>query len=303
MRTDDNDVDDDDSASRSPPTLASSMFANDPFGNRGDTDTTDACSDYRNVMQALRKTNSPMKRGIDSEQSHLRAVKRRAGILDEQEVGENWLDEDVIVVASKKAKHLSLGDRGSASGASKSRPVPRSSKENRWTSARLSGTSSCSGSVFNGFSGMSSSTTSIVTDDSSLDAFDVMMNPASSHRVTSSTVVRQRKASLSASTIAGVQRNSLLHAGFVQFKTAAVTNEGGGPVGVTDENVVSSTRTEPSDATAPASATSLPKNMKVTSTFKVKVGEQLLNVPVNNDMIADLTIGWLAEETSRRYYK
>lgn len=39
------------------------------------------------------------------------------------------------------------------------------------------------------------------------------------------------------------------------------------------------------------------------ASIKITVNEQLFNVPINKDIINDLTIGWLAEETARRYYK
>lgn len=282
----------DDDSSNSPPPK------NDRIGL-----TDDACSDYRNVMAALRKT-SPLKRHQSGEETRS-MVKRRAGILDEAEVGENWLDEDIVTTLPKKAKLLSLSSSsGGSSGAfasTNSRYIPRAprrSKENDYP-ARLTPLASGSSGSSSGFNGFSGSSTTITSDDASLDAFDVMMNPAS-NKVSSSTVARQRRTSTTTkATSSAAQRNSLLHAGFVQFKTAAsATDEAG-------ENVVSSTRMECEllpTVVACAAPAIIPKLVAGT-TFKVRVNEQLLNVPVNNDMIADLTIGWLAEETSRRYYK
>lgn len=273
-------------------------FNDEPGGHNASAG--DACSDYRSVMAALRKSSAattPLKRHGSVDEG--RQAKRRAGILDDQEVGENWLDEDIVTAAPKKAKLLSLGSGGGGAppscSAPKTRFIPRDqrrSKEN-YQPIRLSGLSGSSSSVFNGFSG-----TSTATDDSSMDAFDVMMNPAS-NRVSSSTVRPRRPSSSTSKSAAGAgQRNSLLHAGFVQFKTAAHDADDA------DENVVSSTRMECETVALPAQRTApiIPKIVAGT-TFKVRVNEQLLNVPVNNDMIADLTIGWLAEETSRRYYK
>lgn len=270
------------------------------FGQEHDSNASagDACSDYRSVMAALRKSSTattPLQRHASVDEG--RMAKRRAGILDDQEVGENWLEDDIATSVPKKAKLLSLGSTLTSCSAPKTRFIPREqrrSKENNQPN-RWSGLSGSSSSVFNGFSGTSSA-----TDEASLDAFDVLMNPAS-NKVSSSTVRPRRPSTTGTKPAAGAsgvgQRNSLLHAGFVQFKTAAHDGDA-------DENVVSSTRMEYDAAALPAvrAAPVIPKIVAGT-TFKVRVNEQLLNVPVNNEMIADLTIGWLAEETSRRYYK
>lgn len=243
-------------------------------------------------MAALRKpSTTPLKRNAAADDAS-RWPKRRAGMLDDQDVGEHWLEVDVAPNATvKKAKIL-------AQNANKStRYVPREqrrSKENDYPNylTQLSGSSNASG--FIGFSGSST----LSEDASSPDAFELMMNP--SNKVSSSTVVRQRQSN-KASSSSTKQSNNLLHAGFVQFKGTSSHSSTANVIDVdaaSGENEVSSTRIE-----CEQQPVMIPKLLATGSTFKVRVNEQLLNVPVNNNMIGDLTIGWLAEETSRRYYK
>lgn len=248
-------------------------------------------SEYKSIMESLRSggsiaattRESPLKRLSNSETSN--GQKRRAGMLDTQDVGENWLEQDIVSVRKKpKMLSLSIGGRSERSTPTK---LYQQSKENSHPN-RSSPAAATSSRV------------AVVSDDDScsVDAFDMMMTAVG--KVSSSTF-RRRLSTSKPSSSSFKQQNSLLNSGFVRFRSEHTLETASD----NDENLVSSTLLD-SDcqlvipAIAPAVVAPV---IPIGSTFKVRVKEQLLNVPVNNGMIGDLTIGWLAEESARRYYK
>lgn len=246
-------------------------------------------SEYKSIMETLRSggssttiaRESPLKRLSDSSNGQ----KRRAGMLDTQEVGENWLEQDIVSVR-KKPKMLSLSI-GKNLKSDRSTPTKHQyqSKENSHPNRNSPAVSSIN-------------RVAVVSDDDScsVDAFDMMMSAVG--KVSSSTFRRRLSTSKPASS-SHKQQSSLLSSGFVRFRSEHNLELSD------DEHLVSSTLLD-SDCSVviPATAPTIVAPVIPTgSTFKVRVKEQLLNVPVNNGMIGDLTIGWLAEESSRRYYK
>lgn len=253
---------------------------------------TENVSEYKSIMDTLRSggsnvaipRESPIKRRLSANDSN--GPKRRAGMLDTQEVGENWLDQDVIAVR-KKPKMLSL-TLGRDSRPDRSTPVkrPYQSKENTHPNR----SSPAAAAVPLNIGG------ALSDDDScSVDAFDMMMNAVG--KVSSS--VRRRLSSSKASSSAHRQQSSLLSSGFVRFRSEHNLQSSSD----NDEHLVSSTLLDTDcSIVMPVPIVAAPI-IPVGSTFKVRVKEQLLNVPVSNEVIGDLTIGWLAEESARRYYK
>lgn len=255
--------------------------------NREEYNGTINVTDYRNVMETLRNPAqiSPFKSVSDSN-------KRRLGLLTPDEVGENWLDNDVIF-STKKRKVIPLsGDfeqtnqpsprKSTVTSRASSTHSSQQSKENNQPNVYVSPFKS---SMTN--SAMSSASL-IDVDDDSTDAFDMMMYP-----VASSSVAPKRKSlSMSRDKSRKQQKTSLQNMGFVQVKHKSLSQDKSGC-----QNMVSSS--DLCDSVTLASPVHVPSMTSV----KVKVNEQLFNVPINKDMINDLTIGWLAEETSRRYYK
>lgn len=240
-------------------------------------------TDYRNVMDTLRHPSkvSPSKFVPDTS-------KRRLGLLTSDEVGENWLDQDVIFTTKKRKVDPFSGEGVQTNRPSTKKPTITSrassthssqqSKENNHPNVYISPLkSSIADSAI-------SSTPPFDVDGDSTDAFDMMMYP-----VASSSVAPKRKSlRLSRDTSKKKQQNtSLQNMGFVQVKRQSIS----------DSEMVSSS--DSVTLTPPVSAVHIPNLTSV----KVKVNEQLFNVPINKDMINDLTIEWLAEETARRYYK
>lgn len=248
-------------------------------------------SEYKTIMETLRTggaaakvRDSPLKKLSSSDSS-----KRRAGMLDTQEVGENWLDQDIVSVR-KKPKTLSLSMHRGDSRPNRTTPPKRQhqSKENNHPNRSSPGVSSVNPAF-------------LTSDDEccSIDAFDMMMSTAGN---VSSSTVRRRLSNSKPSSSSFKQKNSLLSSGFVRFRSSGQLSE----TSDNDEHLVSSTLLDadyPTMVPVPLSVPAATPVLPIGSTFKVRVKDQLLNVPVNNDMIGDLTIGWLAEESARRYYK
>ncbi|XP_023293316.2 tonsoku-like protein [Lucilia cuprina] len=107
-------------------------------------------------------------------------------------------------------------------------------------------------------------------------------------------------------------QSSLLESGFCRFRSES-------PLITSDDSndahtAVNMRTTEPDSTTtsiqllispsksSPIKVQATPLTLPTTVSFKVKVEEELLLVPVDRKKISDINIRWLAEEASRRYY-
>lgn len=231
---------------------------------------------YREVMTDLRKGNFQHK--IDSIRSSFQPVPkitRRPGMLEQSEVSvDDWLEDDVG--PSKKKRRFGGGERTLSSDLS----VPSTSRSADRVSlpydVNISSTNDQNVIEINHNS----------DEENSADAFNILMSAGNSSGNLS---LRRRKRSSSSSFSARTlqQQSSLIDNGFSRHIMDTPEPQ--------QQSSVSSTVTSPHKAnsfTAPA-----------TTSVKVKVEENLLNVPVNRSNAHELTIEWLAEEAAKRYYK
>lgn len=269
-------------------------------------------NEYKTVMETLRKPGftSPLKSMATTTASMVttgtgtETSKRRMGLLDSEEVGENWLEIDVV--SAKKRRVLSLN---SVDSAVRQSPV----KKQHYSHVNFAGGVGGGQTKENHRPSSSTISTSAVQiirdndDDESLDAFDLMMHHQPAMSSSAAMPPKRRSLSLNKTNKNGMQKNSLFNSGFVRMTSTTMRRNRNDSMSSTDssENVVSSSNAvyDSMVSTVSAPVTLPPQHIPALTSVKVKVNEQLFNVPVNQEMVQDLTIGWLAEETARRYYK
>lgn len=227
---------------------------------------------YRKVMEDLRTNNlqNNLAFGSGSFQPVARITKR-SGILAPDEIEDsNWLDNDIGHTRKKRRTSGPSGSsRLSLSGSRKSNisPVHHISDTN------ISST-------------FENVTISDSDNDEPVDAFSVLMsstdNPGRRIRTSGSSGRSTRDNSWR-------QQSSLLDNGFTRHR--ADSSESG-------PSFVTSTVVSPPNVNNPPVAPS-----SAAYSVKVKVEENLLNVPIGRNNADDLTIEWLAEEAAKRYYK
>lgn len=235
--------------------------------------------DYREVMSDVRKGNFQNK--FDSIASTFRPIEKvtkRPGMLATNEISsDDWLDNDL---GPSKKKRRFLCDRAFSSDSNISAQRRNSIKSNQMSTS-LPYDSSITSTNDNNI---------IVNDDdeddeNSMDAFNVLMSSSGSNsrrkkRLSSSNSNRSMADNVTR------QQSSLLESGFSRYRVKTPD---------LSQPSVSSTVISPykHSTTPPIPSFSI----------KVKVEQDLLNVPVNRNNADDLTIEWLAQEAAKRYYK
>lgn len=233
-----------------------------------------AVTEYQNVMNNMgsrKKANekiSPQKRDVCQ-------IKRPA-FLDENEVGENWLDNDLLPNA-KRQKFQS----------------PR--KQFNRTVSPIQSTSTTTTSWLREKPSIqiNSDPDDSADDEIStryVDAYDILMGSSNS-----SDGFAQRKSTKQSTSKKFAsnknQRNTLLDSGFV-------------PTNLSSENTVSSSSSPSQEQHRPVVNKSPQKSISSKmSVIKVKIESHTLCVPIVNETIDNLNVGWLADEAARRYYK
>lgn len=226
---------------------------------------------YRRIMEDLRtnnlQNNVPFGSGCFQP---VGKVSKRSGMLAADEVEDgDWLDDDIGHTKKKRRTNESSGSRLSLSGSS------RKSTETAKVKAQISDT--VISSTFENFD------ISVSDDDEPVDAFTVLMsstdNPGRRARSSGSKSSRDTYSR---------PQSSLLDIGFTRHRMDSPE-----PACVSS-TVVSPTEHVYSIPAAPSSTA---------YSVKVKVEENLLNVPIVKSNADDLTIEWLAQEAAKRYYK
>lgn len=213
--------------------------------------------EYQSVMENLRTRQEQLI-------SRSNKKTKRSAYLEKAEVGEDWLDDDVI---HTKKKQKIFTDQIMS-------PV-KLRQEHPSTSAIVLDISD------------------EIENELSLDAFDILMNPENN-----SNARKPKRLSISdknKSEVRGKQQSSLLKAGFSRFRSESP------PIETIQPDSTSSL--EKSQKTNLIKSPEGLGKAASTISVKVKVEEQLLLVPVSMNIFNELTIEWLGQETARRYYK
>ncbi|KAL5293261.1 TONSL family protein [Megaselia abdita] len=191
--------------------------------------------------------------------------KKRKGYLGPSDVGDDWLEED-MEPDKKKRRYFSM----------------TSSTEKQSPSKVCRAPADCLRS--NLFPD---------DDEDSIDAFQVMLgsNKTQSKR---KSLPRSLSISSTGSSSSGFsrkkQQTSLLESGFTRSES---------PISLFGDDI------EPDSTTVSVPSVNIPTvipTIPTTVSFKVKVDNEMLLVPVDRKKINETTIRWLAEETSRRFY-
>lgn len=223
-----------------------------------------AKTEYQEAMESMKRPNR-----LITPTKKTPEFKKRKGFLDPNDVDDDWLEED-MEPSKKKRRYFSINNSSEKQSPSKVCRVPADCLRSNLFSE----------------------------DDDSRDAFQVIMQGSTSSKSQPSRKSLPRSLSLSStgSSSSGYskrkQQSSLLESGFIRSES---------PISLLGENV------EP-DSTTPISTPipTIPSFIPTVSTtvsFKVKVDNEMLLVPVDRKKLEDTTIKWLAEETSRRFYK
>lgn len=222
-----------------------------------------AKSEYQEAMESMKRPNR-----LITPTKKTPEFKKRKGFLDPNDVDDDWLEEDTEP-NRKKQRFFSMNN---------------SLKEKESPSKVCRVPADCLRS--NLFS---------EDDDDSTDAFQVIMQGSSKSQPKRKSLPRSLSISSNGSSSSGIsrkkQQTSLLESGFTRSDS---------PVSLFGDDI------EPDSTTLPVPIVSLPTvipSVPSTVSFKVKVDNEMLLVPVNRKKVNDTTIRWLAEETSRRYYK
>lgn len=232
--------------------------------HRSIIDYTSECDpNYLEVISDLRHGNLQRKNSDDSHFRPVTKVSKRSGMLADDEVTSDDWLIDDVGPSRKKRRYLQ--ERINSND-------PSSSSDARHYVPKERRPSSC-------------------VDENSVDAFDVLMsaNDAPSKRS------KRRVSSNSVRSLNSDSRpqSSLLEIGFSRHRLES------SDVSSSCIADVTSTVVSPHKIFSPSNVLSTPQALSV----KVKVEQNLLNVPVNRNVADDLTIQWLADEASKRYYK
>lgn len=242
--------------------------ANSPTDDRYE----ESSSSYREVMSDLRHGNFQKK--IDSISDSFKAVekkKKHSAMLAADEIAlDDWLEDDLGQPTTKRRKLLSDTNSNELNA-----PLPACKNKSR---LKLSGSSDSSMVV-------SSTNNAVIasSDDSDEEnAFNVLMN-------SNQTALGRRKkrmASFASKKLSSdsLQQLNLLENGFQVHRQLSPE-----PF----LSAVSSTVSSPP-------VTNMPPVQSCS--IKVQVSDLFLNIPVNMNIINDLTIEWLADEAAKRYY-
>lgn len=264
-----------------------------PFENQSqDIESTPPSSppngiNYREVMAEVRKGNLTNRVEILGDTlKPVEKITKRPGLLAENEVDvDHWLDND-LAPTRKKRRYVDdrdfMGESSRGPGRTSQGSHKRVSQCSLHSSDNAVSSTLDHAAVINIADDIVYSSDN--SDDNNADAFNVLM---SSNGIEKKRKRRRSSVNSSRSTLEGSsrQQSSLLDSGFSRHRVASPDNS---------HFSVSSTVTSPF------------KNSMVpllTVSIKVKVENDLLNVPVNKNSCDDLTIEWLAEEAAKRYYK
>ncbi|XP_030372759.1 tonsoku-like protein [Scaptodrosophila lebanonensis] len=283
---------------RSSPRNHSDYSENDMDKSRPSPRQESASKEYRNVMAHLKHPNrvpSSYDAAYDAPSSSTSNSKqKRNALMNEDEVdADNWLIDDLGPERKRKRYN---------SGTINSRPVTDTSKEN-----------------VNDFP--------ISAPGWEMELNSPLETPDSLQMLMDGATLKQRqkqarKLTLSRSSSISSnnsnashkpkQQTTLLDSGFSRFRSESPLGSGEDSL---DGNSVVSLRTVEPDSTTAAiqllisPAKSSPIKLQATPvqattiSFKIKVEDELLLVPVERKKLPDINMRWLAEETSRRYYK
>ncbi|XP_017861360.1 PREDICTED: tonsoku-like protein isoform X1 [Drosophila arizonae] len=256
-----------------------------------------ASKEYRNVMAQLKRPNrTPATYDEPSSSTALNVRQKRAALLDDNEVdADNWLIDDIG--PERKRKRYNSGSIGS-------RPI--NSKENLQDSALAWDAE-------------------IQATPPEQDAHQLLLEAANSKQRQKQMrkLTLSRSSSMSSNNSSSnskpKQQASLLDSGFCRFRSESPL--GSGEDSTDGASLISfRTHTEPDSTTSGAqnagiqlliSPSKMASPIKVQATpvlattvsFKVKVQDELLLVPIERKKLQDINMRWLAEETGRRYNK
>lgn len=203
------------------------------------------------------------RRNVNTYQPVPDEIKLKAAHVTVADVDDAWLDDDIGPI-KKKTKYLS-------------------------------------DSIYNQTNSMSSldksidsiykSTGSTASDIS--DAFEILRSADS---VSSSKKSKVSSKSWKCTPSKSRQQSSLMDAGFLRFRSESPPIQ----INLIDETSGCNKRRS---IETPQKLSQASTSFDTPHSVKVKVEDQLLMVPVITSMISHLNIGWLAEESARRYYK
>lgn len=244
--------------------------------------------DYREVMEDIRKGNQKNKVEILGDTLRpVEKISKRSGLLAENELDyDNWLEDDVGPSRKKRRYTSDPEIQGETSGNARDQTSHGSGKRKLQSASHFYDNDVSSTLENNTHAAIANviDDSDNTSDDSSRDAFNILM---SSNGTGGRTKKRKPSFSSNRSTSDGNlrQQSSLLENGFSRHRIESPD---------TSQYSVSSTVISPfKHSMGPVS----------TASVKVKVKDDLLNVPVNRNVTDDLTIEWLAEEAAKRYYK
>lgn len=258
------------------------------FSEQIDHDSEELCSspDYREVMSDLRRGNFQHK--ADTARGSFNPVTkitRRPGMLDENEVStDEWLDDDI---GPTRKKRRSVGGDRAFSSDSNISTGSRKVETHRQFSSSLPSPLPYETNISSTNENVVAVDINVSDEDNSADAFNILMSAGNSSASTSARR-KKRLSSGAGSSNSRQQQTSLIDNGFERYRLEMLDNT---PQQASVSSTVASPRKNPSALAAP------------TISVKVKVEQNLLNVPVNGSTVHELTIEWLAEEAAKRYYK
>lgn len=271
-----------------------------------------ASLEYKNAIEQLKHPHhrKPIVDSDDDSYSTSESGKnKRSAYLDAEEVDEDsWLIDD-LGPERKKRRYQTTPTKNS-------RPIASTSKSHYKSPSKDHHHSHDSGN--------STWLRDSLTPEN--DAFQVLLDAATGttsqqrqKQAKKLTLSRSSSISSNASTATTSQRqkpkhqSSLLESGFCRFRSESpqITSDDSNEA-MTSVNMRT---TEPDSTTtsiqllispaksSPIKVQATPVSLSTTVSFKVKVEDELLLVPIDRKKLSDINIRWLAEEASRRYYK
>lgn len=258
-----------------------------------------ASKEYRSVMAQLKRPNRAPVNYDEPSSSGSSIKQKRTALLDTNEVdADSWLIDDVG--PERKRKRYNSGSLGSRSA---------TAKEN-----------------------LHDSVLSWETDLHELlpeqDAHQVLLEAANSKQQQRQKQMRKltlsRSSSMnsnhSSSTTKSKQQASLLDSGFCRFRSESPSGSNEDSLDGAASVISLRTHPEPDSTTSSAQTTGIQllispakhaspikvqatQVLATTVSFKVKIQEELLLVPIERKKLQDINMRWLAEEAGRRYNK
>lgn len=276
-------------------------------------------TNYKEIMNNLRYRRggavpstsalSPQKPSSSSSFVQVNKVTKRSAFLNSSEIDDDWLDDDIGQVNKKqkflsdrlytkkpvsslslnKSKHTTPTKRTTTLSSAPSTPSPKKTKTSTVVVVPDTDDDYANYNI-NDFS-----------DDNSTDAFNILMTNRQKSDGNNKKQRRSRNSSESSVNSSMRQQSSLLDAGFCKFKSndEQIDNQPDSTYNFS----VTKTPVKLQTNYTPTTQISSTNTMTAFHSVKVKIEELTVNIPVNKDVINDVTIGWLADEASRRYYK